>query len=155
MKLKRRLNKMKNSLTSVIAIGLILAGASLISCENRTNPEDETRVAVQESKIGREAKKDPTLNQIVDYQNGVEIKLDELDKRIEELEYEAQRSGAETKAEFKERIEELNWKKAYAHKKLNELKSTGEESWNEVKSEMDSTMDDLEKSYENTISILR
>lgn len=141
--------------TLFIGIIVIMGGASIISCENGTNGEGEAKVAVQEGKMSTEAGKNPTLSQMVDYQKMVEARLDKLDRQIEELNAEAEKFRSETGAEFKEGIGELNWKKAYAHTKLDELKSASEETWNDVRSEMDSTMDDLEKSYKNTISRLR
>jgi peptidoglycan hydrolase CwlO-like protein len=154
--MERRLSKMKK-LPRILLIGImvITAGASMTSCKNETNREGGSRVAAQEAKIAGGAEKNPTLTQIVDYQNTVEAKLDKLDKQIEKLNNQAGKFRSETRAEFKEEIEELNWKKAYAHKKLDELKSASEETWKHVRSEMDSTMDDLEKSYESTVSRLR
>jgi len=158
--MERRLTKLRKLFASLLIVGnLIFAGAYLVSCENSsqtTNPQDKHQtINEQNSENSEPSAKDPTLNEIVQYQNTVESKLDEIDNRISKLKTRAEGLSSKTKHEITKGIDELNWKKEYARKKLTELKSASADTWNDIKSEMDSTVNDLEKSYEKTISRLR
>lgn len=151
---------MRRLFTSLIAVSfLAFAGLNLTSCENgtqSTKTETQEQFSMQEeqsNKAGYDAaNKEPTLDQMVQYQNEMEAKLAKLDKRIEELKIEAEKGGAEINAAIKKEIEELDWKKEYVRIKLDELKSASVVAWNDVKSELSSAIDDLEKSYEEVIS---
>ncbi len=154
---------MRKLLVSLLILGnLIFAGAYLISCENRAQhktQEDKNQtvgnINEKDTENSEVSAKDPTVNEMVEYQNTVESKLAEIDDRIDELKTNAERLSSNTKSEIIREIEGLNWKKEYALKKLTELKSAGADTWSDIKSEMDSTVDDLEKSYEETVSRLR
>jgi len=91
----------------------------------------------------------------VEYQREAKAKLESLDKQLGELKNEVEKSGAAISDATKKEIEELDWKREYARKKLDELQSASVVAWNDIKSEMDSTIDHLERSCEKISSELK
>jgi predicted nucleic acid-binding Zn-ribbon protein len=138
---------------------LVSAGLNLVSCENGTQSRrmetSEKQVEKPGTDTGGETIKEPTLDRIVEYQREAKAKLESLDKRLGELKNEVEKSGAAISDATKKEIEELNWKREYARKKLDELQSASVVAWNDIKSEMDSTINDLERSYEKISSELK
>jgi len=138
---------------------LVSTGLNLVSCENwtqsRKTETSEKQVGKPGADTGGETIKEPTLDRIVEYQREAKAKLDSLDKRLGELKNEVEKSGAAISDATKKEIEELDWKREYARKKLDELQSASVVAWNDIKSEMDSTINDLERSYEKISSELK
>jgi TolA-binding protein len=142
------------SISIFLAVGLVSTGLSLTSCESKTqstNTETGRSIDKQAVKTVSESKKEPSLEQMVEYQKSVETKLNKLENQINKLKNEAKETGATIKPELEKEIE---LKREYAQKKLKELKAAGVEAWRDVKSEMDSVINDLEASYEKAASEL-
>jgi hypothetical protein len=138
---------MRGQYTLLLAVVfLVLAGLNLVSCENRT------QLRKTETSEKKETIEEPTLDRMVEYQREAKARLESLDKQLGELKNEIEKSGAAINDATMKEIEELDWKREYARKKLDELQSASVVAWNDIKSEMDSTIDDLERSYERISS---
>ena len=60
-------------------------------------------------------------------------KLKEWDDEVQKLEAKADKAKADVKAEYRQRIEELQSKKEEAQQKLNKLQEAGEGAWEDLK----------------------
>ncbi len=74
-------------------------------------------------------------------------RLDELNKKINELEADLKKAGSKVKAEAKEGLQELKEKRVALRKEMRKLKAKSREKWEEAKQKVQSAGDDLEQSY--------
>jgi DNA repair exonuclease SbcCD ATPase subunit len=89
-----------------------------------------------------------------EFQKQAEAKLNELNKKMDELKNKGEKATDEIKAQIKEQMEELKKKQEAANKKLQELKSAGTDAWEKLKSETNKALDDMEKLYNDLKSRL-
>ena len=118
----------------VFTVLVVLGSALTVGCGARQeSTQTEQRVSTTER---------------VEYEATAEHRLAELGARIDSLKYKVDVAGAETKAELKQQLDELEIKRQEAARKLGELKAAGEEGWDTMRREMADVLDDLEQKFD-------
>ncbi len=74
-------------------------------------------------------------------------KLDELDKKINELEEKADKDGSKKGANAKKTINELREERAVLQINIEKLDTVSKDKWKTARQEVESEMDELEKAY--------
>jgi hypothetical protein len=85
------------------------------------------------------------------YIDKISARLKEWDDEIRKLEARADILKADTKANFREQIEELNGKKDEAQKKLNQIREADEEAWQELKEGIVKSWETLSDSIKSSL----
>ena len=144
---------------TAVAFSLFLFSTA---CSRQDEPEEKRGSATSENveqQNGKtpQGKRAKTDQEKEEYQRQIETKLNELEKRIDELQVKAKEAGKEVKDEINKAVNEaeLEKKKEAAKKKLEELKSASADTWDKVKAELDDAVEELEKAYERTVSYFR
>jgi chromosome segregation ATPase len=78
-------------------------------------------------------------------------KLNDLDKKLDELKAKAASSAGSAKAGYEKTIDELRGKRKEAEEHLEKLKDASEEGWKELKKGTKKTLDSMSKSINNAI----
>lgn len=79
----------------------------------------------------------------------MEAQLREWGAKIDELATKAEKAGAEVKADYRQRLEELKVKRATAQARLDELKGAGNQKWLTLKSGLEAAWKDLEIAFKD------
>lgn len=74
-------------------------------------------------------------------------RLDELGRKIDELESEFKKTGSEMKAETKEELQKLKEKRAALKKEMKKLKAKSKAKWKKAKQKIQAGEDELEEAY--------
>jgi DNA repair exonuclease SbcCD ATPase subunit len=78
--------------------------------------------------------------------------LEQLDKKIDELETKAEKSKTGARLEYDSQINDLKHKMAEAQEKLKELKTSGDEAWKELREGVEKAMDEVDGAVKRAIS---
>jgi DNA repair exonuclease SbcCD ATPase subunit len=84
------------------------------------------------------------------YQEQVAARLEDYDKKLDELKAMAMTMGDEARTRINQKMELLQKKVAAAYQKLDELKMAADNAWEGSKSRMDSALAELENAYQET-----
>jgi hypothetical protein len=90
-----------------------------------------------------------------EYRQKAKEKYDELSKGIYELEVKAEKADSKTKADVKNKMNELREKRAVVYINMEKLDAVSGDKWKAAKQKVDSEMDDLEKAYRKARSLLK
>ncbi len=90
-----------------------------------------------------------------EYQNQMETRLKDFNKKMEELKTKAKALSDDAKREFDKEMKEFQKKQEVADKKLKELKSASAKAWDKIKAEMESAVDELDKQYNKMMSYFK
>lgn len=77
------------------------------------------------------------------YEEKVDAQLKELSAKIDVLKAKAEKSGADAKVKYYEKIEDLEKRRSVAREKLKELKAAGEDAWQDLKGGVEAAWSDL------------
>jgi archaellum component FlaC len=75
----------------------------------------------------------------------MKAKLDELDKKIEDLKAKAEKASGEEKIKLEQKWKDSAGKRAELAKKYEELKSAAADKWQDVKKETEHAYEELKK----------
>jgi hypothetical protein len=118
--------------------------------------ESEMKVTAKEvQKAAQEAAEKAityTRQQKKEYQDQIEGKIKEYDRKLEELKSRAGKMQKEAKAEANKGIMELQEKQKALSQQLTELKKATGQGWEDLKSGMDKAAEDLAKAFERFTS---
>jgi DNA repair exonuclease SbcCD ATPase subunit len=84
------------------------------------------------------------------YQEQVAARLEDYDKKLDELKAMAMTMGDEARTRINQKMEALQKKVASAYQKLDELKMAADNAWEGSKPRMDSALAELENAYQET-----
>lgn len=142
---------------AAVFLGLVF----MVACSDQTDSVQSGKKVTagdvkKEAQEALESAKTYTLQQKEAYQKQVEAKLQEYNRKIQDLQKKASSSASDLTAEGKEKldqvIENLKKKKQAAGEKLNELKSDSSKAWEAAKSGVDQALHELDKAYERVRS---
>ena len=74
-------------------------------------------------------------------------RLDELDRKIEELKHKADKFDAQAKKEYENRLNDLRGKRRELRRKVDDLQSVGSEQWQKMKDEAEHAWKALGNSF--------
>jgi len=146
------------SMRTVILIPVALVTLFIFSaCRQQETPtEKEPKVTGEdvrkESKQALETTGEYLRQKKEEYRVKAEEELNDLKKKVAELQTEVKESGAGAREKLGRELEELKKKEQTAREKLNELEETSAEKWEEFKSDMDAALQDLQESYRKAVS---
>lgn len=86
------------------------------------------------------------------YRKKIESQLQEWEAKIDVLRAKAEKSKAEAKVEYLDRIETLRRRQEALAGRARELKSSSDAAWNELKSGIERGMNDLKESIKQASS---
>jgi len=139
---------MKNSILKIISFGCIIF--SFVSCYNSPkDKEDELKNAQDDVVEAKYALQQAQIDSISDYENfkaGIEIKLDENEKRIEKQKSILNSSKEAQKEENLKQLRILEDKNTALKAKLRDFELGTAEKWELFKMELNNEMDKLGKS---------
>jgi hypothetical protein len=92
------------------------------------------------------AARDYTAQEREEYQRQMEVRLAELDRRINALKAEAGKAGKTIQSDVQKKIRKLKKQQKLVRRKMDELKTSGGEAWGELKVLLDRTTKRIEKS---------
>ncbi|MCE3259399.1 MAG: hypothetical protein K0S12_1040 [Bacteroidetes bacterium] len=142
---------MKTKQVILFASGLLLF-TSLNSCKPKSDPvnhepdlenrieNNEERIVITEAELEKDR---------AEFKRTSEIRIEENDRRIEELRAKMATADDRMKAEYNERIDELNERNKKQRERLNDYKGTGNENWEKFKREFNHDMDELGDALKN------
>ena len=87
-----------------------------------------------------------------EYQRQMEDRLDEFDKRIEELQDSAGKATGEGRRRLDKAVEELKEKEAEARKQLEALKKSVAPEWDRFRARLNETADEIERSISDALA---
>ncbi len=129
----------------VMALSVFITGAIVTSCNSPTekvlaaqDQVNDANNALDEANKEYLADVEKTRSEAVEVFNANEKSIAEFNLRIED-------KKADLKAEYKEKINELNEQNSDLKKKLDEYKAQGKEDWTEFKAEFNRDLDKLKK----------
>jgi predicted RNase H-like nuclease (RuvC/YqgF family) len=141
---------MKTKQIVLFASGLMLL-STFHSCKQKHEPVEkpnvETSIETKEERIvinEAELEKERT-----EFKHSSEMRIEENDKRIEELRAKTATADNRMKAEYEERISELKDRNRKMKDRLNDDKSKVNENWQDFKREFNHDMDELGKSLKD------
>ena len=82
----------------------------------------------------------------------IEIRINENDRKIEELENKASNKHGKAKDEFKRRISLLKEKNHAMRERLGEYRNDGHEKWDDFKNDFNHSMNEIGDSFEELFS---
>jgi chorismate mutase len=82
------------------------------------------------------------------YEEKAEAKLQELNRRIDELNAKAGPQAKSARKELDRQIAELDKRRAALQQQLAKLKNTSQQAWQDAKPGIDAAMSDLESAYQ-------
>jgi hypothetical protein len=82
-----------------------------------------------------------------EYQRTAEIKLGELDAKIDGLTAKAKGLEAKAREKFYKRIGKLQSQKVSVEQKLKELKNESGEAWDDIKTGVENAIEDLDEGF--------
>lgn len=135
-------------LATVIGASLFCLTVSACSQNEPVKPSASAEDVRRETAEALRAARAYTSHQREEYQQKVEMKLNELVQGIATLQGKAERAGARGKAELNGMIAELQQKTETAQRHVEELKAAGTEAWEDLKVATEAAMKDLERGYE-------
>ena len=142
---------MKVGRLTVPAIMVFLLGlltASLAFGQGSVTKEDVQKNVQQAA----ETVKAYSADQIEAYKKEAQAKLDDLSKKIGELQKKAETAKGDAAAKYQETIASLTKQTDAARQRLQELGSAGSAAWDQVKQGLDKAVGDLQKAYEDAAS---
>ena len=77
----------------------------------------------------------------------IETQLKQWGAKLDELVAKADEAGAEAKADYRGRVDDLKTKQLALRAKLDELKTAGSEKWDTFKTDIDSAWSDFEVAF--------
>lgn len=80
----------------------------------------------------------------------MQVKLDEWNAAIDEMEAKARRKKAEATADYHSRLAELKGKRDEAADKLREVQNASENAWESLKSGTERIWDDVKQTFQET-----
>lgn len=89
-----------------------------------------------------------TLQQKEEFQKKMEVELQDLSKRFDELKKKADSSKGDALTALEARLADLKSQQKDVEQKLNELKSSTARAWEETKTKVEQAVDTLKKAYE-------
>ena len=112
------------------------------------NVQGQAEEPKMEKKSGETpAAKERFVEEKTEFKAKAKARLDELDKKIKELETELKKGGSKMKAETKEGLQDLKKKRAALKKEIEKLKATSKTKWEEAKQKVEAAGDELEEAY--------
>jgi hypothetical protein len=141
---------MKTKQVILFASGLMLL-TSFYSCKPKnepvTEPSIENRIENKEERIvitEAELEKDRA-----EFKRTSELKMEENDKKIGELQAKAETADERMRAEYKTRINDLKERNRLQREKLGKYNGEGNENWEKFKREFNHDMDELGDAVKN------
>jgi len=147
----------RTNLTRTAAIPAVcVIMALLTACGDQKEPATSSEPSVTSEDVKKEAKDaaETTMTYLEakkrEYQGQVEARLEEYDKKLDELKATAMTLGEEAQANINQKMEVLQKKMASAYQKLDDLKIAADNAWDGSKSHMDSALEEVENAYQET-----
>jgi len=123
----------------------MIAGSILTGCESKENAKEEVQKADQ-------ALKDAQTqfdNEWQQFKNDAESKIDNNEKRINDLKAEMKKTSAKFKAKYANKVLTLEQKNIELRKKLNGYKYEGKDNWEQFKQDFNNNMDSVGNALKN------
>jgi hypothetical protein len=86
------------------------------------------------------------------FYNDVQARLDDLNRKIEELKRQKDQVAGDQKIRYRRQIVRLEKKEVDLRENLEEIKTAGKEAWADLKPRLKSALDDLTQGLGNAIS---
>lgn len=115
---------------------------------------EEGKTAV-EGKSGETSTKEKFSDEKKEFKRKAKARLDELDKKIGELEAESRKAGSKAKAEAKEGLKDLKEKRAALKKEMRKLDAKSKSTWEKAKQKIQDAEDALEDAYNKVRSYFK
>jgi archaellum component FlaC len=132
---------------------MIVAPAVTDPCFSAEKSETTLSDVAEKTEQAVETAKKFTAYKREAYQKSMQAKLDDLSKRIAELEKQAGTATKDVRAALEKRIEQLKVKRGDAEKRLRELRASAASAWKGLKAKADEALQDLRKAYEAARSL--
>lgn len=135
-----------------LVVVLLVATALLASLAERAMAAGQRAVTSKE--VGKQAQQTPktpedyTMQEKQEYQQKMEVQLEELSKHIDRLMDKAKTLKEEAGSRLQKTIADLKEKQKIAADRLPELRAGTSKAWGDVKVGVDKAFDDLRKAYE-------
>ncbi len=136
---------MKTSI-KILFILVVASVTILMSCDNANQKVANAENDVAEANEKLKAAENDYLVDVEKYKETVAAKIDANNKSIAEFDARIANEKKAVKAEYKQKISELESKNSDMKKKIDEYQVEGKEKWETFKSEFDKEMDELGKS---------
>jgi small-conductance mechanosensitive channel len=139
--------KMNKYLSVVVCIFFMAVLLSPGILKNSWGQGNEGKAAVEEKPEGKYTTKEKFSEEKKEFEAKAKARLDDLDKKIDQLEAESKKAGSKVKEETKEGLRELKEKSAALKKEMKKLKAKSKTKWEEAKQKIQAGGDELEEAY--------
>jgi hypothetical protein len=102
----------------------------------------------QQAEAAFDTAKNYTVQQKDEFQKKMEVELQDLSKRFDELKKQAVTTKGEALAALQAKMVELKGRQKEAGQKLEELKSSSAKAWEDARTKVEQAVDDLKKAYD-------
>ena len=144
---------MKRFLVLLVCMGvMVLAG-----CGGKEEPAETKKPVTMEGvkKETGEATQTAeayTRQQMDEYRQRVQAKLEDFDKKLDEMRAKTEKMKKEARAEMEQQMTELRKKREEAAKELEKMQSESGKAWEDIKTGLDSALDEMDKAYQQAAS---
>lgn len=135
---------MRNSIT-ISVFSLILFGAISTSCSSPSDKSvmSDEEIAAERIKIANESRE----KEMAEYQEINRAKIEANEKSLAEFNLRIKNEKLEAKAEYEQKIAELNAQNSDMKKKMEEFHAGNKANWETIKSSFDKDMTDLNLAF--------
>ena len=123
----------------------VLTTFLLVGC---ANTREEAGEASRE--VGAAANQDR-----IEYQRRMEARLDDMDRKIEEMKREASQATGAAKQKWDREVAELEDERREARAKYNEMRNSADAQWENFKDGVSNAVDKLEAGYNRTLEAMK
>jgi DNA repair exonuclease SbcCD ATPase subunit len=140
------------SIVICISLGTVLFLHGL--AKNVWAQGEEGKTAV-EGKSGEPSTKEKFSDDEKEFKRKAKSRLNELDKKIDQLEAESKKTGSKAKAEAQEGLKDLKEKRAALKKEMRKLEAKSKSKWEKAKQKIQDAEDELEEAYNKVRSYFK
>lgn len=139
---------MRNSIVLFIVFAL-LGGAAMTSCDTSAQKLKKAQDAEIEANADLVKANQEYLADMESYKKETDARIAANQKSIADFEARVSKEKKEIKAEYTQKIADLEQKNSDLRKKLDDYKAAGKEQWDSFKTEFSNDLDELGKSLKD------
>lgn len=137
------------SLILTIAMAFFIAGAMLTSCNSPAEKVDNAKKDVIEEQKELDKAKADLAAEMANYRTETSVRMATNDQMIADLRLRIDKEKKETRAAFKQKIDELEQKNNEIKSKLDNYKWETRDDWERFKTEFNHDMDQLGEGFKS------
>jgi DNA repair exonuclease SbcCD ATPase subunit len=152
---KKEKKMTRSKYLSVVICISVLAVLVLHGMAKNVWAQGEERKTAVEGKSGETSTKEKLSDEKKEFKRKAKARLDELDKKIDELEADLKKIGSKAKVEAKEGLKDLKEKRSALKKEIKKLEAKSKTKWEKVKQKIQAAEDEIEEAYNKVRSHIK